>query len=165
MNPSFPIDVERFLQTLGVLPSPAGLAQYFDSHFLDKPLPQTEGVQAQAFSIVEDMKLNPKLLPLLRVHQVQNLLNHAASGELNVLVVRKNTPPHDQHWSMAFSSNFHLIQSTPQVLQWKLFFDYDAQSETLRNFQIKFDKEEFERFAPTIEGFLRFHGCLSNSEG
>jgi hypothetical protein len=165
MPESFPIDVPRFLQTLGVLPSPARLAHYFASRFLEKPPTQADGVQAQTFSIVEGMKLNPNLLELLRVNQVQNLLNHAASGDLNVLVVQQNSPPHDQQWSMAFSSNFHLIQSTPQVLDWKLLFDYKAQTATLENFQIKFDTTEFERFAPTIHAFLRFHGCLSTDRG
>ncbi len=159
-RPQFPIDVERFLQTLGLLPKPQGLADYFSARFSQTHSSADGGGQAQAYSIVESMKLNPGLLGLLSVNQVQNWLNHAASGELDVLVVRQNTPPNDQHWNFAFASNFHLIQSTPKVLTWKLECDYRAQNACLENFQIHFDEAEFERFAPTILAFLRFHACL-----
>jgi hypothetical protein len=164
MHPHFPIDIERFLLTLGVLAKPQGLADYFSERFLQNPQPLGAGVQAQTFSIVEGMKLNPGLLGLLSVNHVQNWLNHAANGELDVLVVRHNTPPHDQHWSWSFATNFHLIQSTPKVLSWKLECDYQAQTARLDHFHIKYDEAEFERFAPTITAFLRFHACLLKSD-
>jgi hypothetical protein len=160
MHPSFPIEIERFLKTLGLMPHPNKLAQYFESQFLKSSLAQDPGVQAQTFSLVEGERLNESLLDLFRVNEVQNLLNHACQGELDVLVIRQNLPPHDQHWRVGFTSNFNLIQSSPQVLGWTLHCQYDAQQQTLLNFQIQFDETAFKSLAPTLKAYLQFHGCL-----
>ena len=79
MPESFPIDVPRFLQTLGVLPNPAGLAHYFASRFLEKPPAQADGVQAQVNLAKLDMhmrQMKKKALPAMKVLGIQaaNLL-------------------------------------------------------------------------------------------
>jgi hypothetical protein len=161
--------VGLILRMTGIEAHRSSLAAYFDGYFETASSTshvndlQQHTVQAKSIALVEDFRLAGPLKNALTLRETQNLLSFAKEGEINVLVVREQSAPHSQHWSLVIASNFSLIVSNQAPWVIKVQARYDRAQDQLTDLSIDKNEFDFEAYQDVLSRYTVYHTALNPS--